>query len=205
MKKTTGFTLLELLIAIAIFAVMASIAYTGLNTVFMIREQTQQQNEQLTKLQMAFIFLGRDLEQYVARPIRDQYGDRQFAFQADTQQFTLTRAGWRNPAQRPRSSLQRVQYYVEDQTLWRVYWMVLDRAQDSLPQRMPLITQVTALQLRFLDQNQKWQPTWPTDLFQPQTEYQHPQAVEVVLQTERWGPIRRLFALPDNPLNQYNQ
>jgi len=198
---TKGFTLLELLVALTIFAVIATLAYSGLNTVLTTRLQIERHTNQLAQLQMTFARLGRDIEQYLPRPIRNEYGDLQPAFQGTVTTLELTCAGWRNPAQQPRSSLQRVAYQVVDNTLWRIYWPVLDRAQDTKPLRTSLLKDVSEIRLRFLDELQQWHEEWPPSL--PPTEVVNLlslKAVEVVLVVKEWGPLTRLFQVVDTNL-----
>ncbi|MEK8018143.1 MAG: type II secretion system minor pseudopilin GspJ [Candidatus Parabeggiatoa sp.] len=201
-KTGLGFTLLELLVALAIFAVIAVMAYSGLDTVLTARQQTDQHATQLARLQMAFIWLGRDIEQHINRPIRDQYGDRQAILQGTISQMELTRAGWRNPAQQQRSSLQRVAYHLEDKTLWRSYWRVLDRAQDAQPIRMGLLKEVNEIQLRYLDEHLRWHEQWPPLNFsngasnEQANSNQTLKAIEVTLTVAKWGRLTRLFRIP---------
>jgi len=201
-KTGLGFTLLELLVALAIFAVIAVMAYSGLDTVLTARQQTDQHATQLARLQMAFIWLGRDIEQHINRPIRDQYGDRQATLQGTISQMELTRAGWRNPAQQQRSSLQRVAYHLEEKTLWRSYWRVLDRAQDAVPIRMGLLKEVNEIQLRYLDEHLRWHEQWPPLNFsngapnEQANSNQTLKAIEVTLTVEKWGRLTRLFRIP---------
>jgi general secretion pathway protein J len=195
-KILQGFTLLELLVALAIFAVIAVIAYSGLNTILSARLQTDQHATQLARLQMALTWLGRDIEQHIGRPIRDQYGDRQAALQGTISHLELTRAGWRNPAQQQRSSLQRVVYHLENQTLMRSYWWVLDRAQDARPLKMDLLNDVDEIQLRYLDDNLQWHEQWPPLNTAPGKKAKL-KAIEVTLTVLGWGHISRLFRVPE--------
>jgi general secretion pathway protein J len=195
-KNQQGFTLLELLVALAIFAVIAVMAYSGLDTVLTARSQTEQHATQLAHLQKAITWLGRDIEQYIERPIRDQYGDNQLSLQGTNSQIELTRAGWRNPAQQQRSSLQRVAYHLENQTLSRSYWWVLDRAQDTHPIQINLLNNVVNLQLRYLDKSLRWHEQWPPSDFSTtntNTLPIIPKAIEVTLTVNEWGRITRLF------------
>ncbi len=201
-KTWLGFTLLELLVALAIFAVIAVMAYSGLDTILTARQQTDQHATQLAHLQMAFIWLGRDIEQHINRPIRNQYGDRQATLQGTISQMELTRAGWRNPAQQQRSSLQRVAYHLEEKTLWRSYWRVLDRAQDAKPIRMGLLNEVNEIQLRYLDEHLRWHEQWPPLNFSNRApnkqanSNQTLKAIEVTLTVAKWGRLTRLFRIP---------
>jgi general secretion pathway protein J len=148
---------------------------------------------------MAFLWLGRDIEQAVDRSIRDEYAEVQNAMlgvETGRYQLELTRTGWRNPAGRTRSNLQRVAYGLREGKLLRVYWNVLDRAQDSQPLESVLLEGVEKLELRFLNDKDKWQDSWPGgELGQPPSETP-PHAVEVTLETKAEGRITRLFRVP---------
>ena len=202
-KIQKGFTLLELLVALTIFAIIAIMAYSGLDTILTARLQTDQHATQLAHLQIAFTWLGRDIEQHIKRPIRDQYGDTQLALQGSIFQMEFTRAGWHNPAQQQRSSLQRVAYHIEEQTLWRSYWWMLDRVQDARPIKMNLLSDVHEIQLRYLDNNLRWHETWPSLNFLNTTLNQNKKsqitlkAIEVTLVVKGWGHLTRLFRVPE--------
>ena len=200
LNRLLGFTLVELLVALAIFAVIAIMAYGGLSTVLQVHSHLEQQGTQLAQLQIAFTWLERDLEQIVSRSIRDEYGEKQPAIQGNLQQLELTRAGWRNPAQQPRSTLQRVAYHLEDNSLWRSYWQVLDRAQDSRPLQVDLLSNLTEFKLRYLDSHLQWHEQWPPSeiLETPPTEIQNQiqptlKAIEVTVTVVGWGQLTRLF------------
>jgi general secretion pathway protein J len=201
LKSLPGFTLLELLVALAIFAVIATIAYSGLNTILTVNSQVEQQATQLAQIQMAFAWLARDIEQLIERPIRDEYGDTQPILQQRPSYLEFTHAGWRNPAQQQRSSLQRVAYYRQGNTWWRAYWWMLDRAPDSQPIKVELLNDVNDLQFRFLDAKLQWHQEWPPlDRTMPTTETEINQvltAIEVTLNVVKWGRLTRLFRVPD--------
>ena len=193
-----GFTLLELLVALAIFGLLATMSYSGLRVILEQQSGTGVEAERLAELQKIYLLMQRDIEQAVDRPVRDEYGDTQPALLgADTLQFT--RGGWSNPAARTRSSLQRVGYVFEDDQLVRYSWAVLDRAQDSEPLRQPLTASVEQLQLRFLAANNEWRVQWPdaNPGADPATLPQAlPRAVEVTLVHDHYGEIVWLFRMP---------
>ncbi len=191
-----GFTLIELMVAMTIFALMSLMAYQGMQSVFAAREQTDADARRLQAIQMTFLVLQRDLEFISEREIRDQYGDRQPAFKlAEDGDFRLelTRDGFRNPAQLPRSSLQRVAYQVSDKGLYRVRWSVLDRAPDSPVIKRRLLDDVTELSIRVLDEKDEWQTAWPMSA----QSHAFPRAVEVSVTFADWGRLSRLFVLPE--------
>ncbi len=186
-----GFTLLELLVALLVFAVMSVLAYGGLRSVLDASSTTTAHMDRLTDLQRTFTALARDVEQLAGRDIRDEYGDRQPAVSAggDDRLLELTRAGWRNPAGQARSTLQRVAYRLDEGILYKMHWAVLDRALDNQPNEAELLDGVTEVELRFLDQALAWHGQWPP----LGVEDARLRAIEVVLELEDWGKLRRLF------------
>ena len=193
-----GFTLLELLVALAIFSLIAVMAYGGLETVLKQQALTEENAESLAALQKTYLVMQRDIEQAVPRAIRDEFGDRQAPLLGTTL-FQLTRGGWNNPANQPRSTRQRVGYSLEDRQLIRYAWLVLDRAQDSTPTRQPLAADIESMQVRYLDEAGNWQEQWPplqagsNPLANP-TDF--PRAVEMTLEHARFGTLIWLFQLP---------
>jgi general secretion pathway protein J len=197
-QSSAGFTLLELLVALAIFSLLAVMSYNGLKIVLDQQAATEVQAEALAELQKVYLLLQRDVEQVVPRPIRDEYGDEQPAL-AGGDALQLTRGGWSNPAGRLRSSLQRVGYAFEDGQLVRYSWGVLDRAQDSEPQRQPLIGDIGEMTIRYLDGKNEWQERWPNPLASGDDTAvltALPGAVEITLDHEKFGPLVWVFRLP---------
>jgi len=194
-----GFTLLELLVALAIFALVAVTAYAGLAAVLDTDEALDEHSRDLRELQLAMQLLHRDLLQLSDRPIRDEYGDVQPALVAGGSAdalITLTRSGWANPTDRVRSDLARVSYGLDGDRLVRAVWPQLDRVAGSEPLRAELFSGVQTVDLRFLDDEGQWQDTWPPLTVTPGVPPGLPRAVELVISHERWGRIRRLIRLP---------
>ena len=195
-RRNTGFTLLELLIALAIFAIIGVAAYSGLDTSLLLRSQVEQSGQRLGEIQFALQLLERDLEQAIARPVRNSYGSYQPALQANAGSdvlFTLTRAGWDNPLHAPRSQLQRVEYRLRERTLWRVYWPSLDGNEEA--RESALLGGVDEVRLRWLDKARSWQTNWPVQADTEGTNATLPLAAEVQLNLSDWGEITRLLAL----------
>jgi len=193
-----GFTLLELLVALAIFGLLATMSYSGLQAVMTQQSYTELAADRLSELQKLYLIMQRDIEQVVLRPIRDEFGDVQPPLMGG-ENFRLTRAGWRNPAGRQRSSLQRVGYAYEEDQLVRYTWLVLDRAQDSEPLIQPLTDAIEQLQVRYLGADNEWKEEWPDRLNTADPAIEAallPRVVEVTLEHEMYGPIVWLFQLP---------
>lgn len=200
-----GFTLLELLVALAVFAIMAIAAYGGLRNVLFTRAAVEEQSRRLAAVQLAVYRMEQDVEQTLARGIRDEYGDPQPALQGGalaSDALTLTRAGWDNPLGQSRATLQRVAYRLREGRLWRLHWQVLDRGGLIEPRETLLLDRVQELKVRFLDADDAWQDDWPppaSDSDDGETGRRDsvvlPRAVEVSLTLEDWGEITRLFPL----------
>lgn len=193
--RNNGFTLLELLVALLIFAVLAVMAYGGLQVVLDAQKRTESQAMHLAELQTFFAILNRDIEQMIDRGIRDNYGNVQASLVGDRSALEFTRTGWRNPAGFARSHMQRVAYVINDEKIVRQGWQVLDRAQNSAPVENALLDHVNELEIRFLDQNLQWQPEWPVSSASSVKAPGLPRAVEVVVDIEGWGRITRLFGV----------
>ncbi|MEO5702997.1 MAG: type II secretion system minor pseudopilin GspJ [Gammaproteobacteria bacterium] len=200
--SNAGFTLLELLVALSIFAVLAAMSYGGLRSVLDTRERTESQAAQLAELQLVFTMLQRDTEQIVARKIRDSFGEFREPVLGEEEGVPLlefTRTGWRNPAGQMRSNLQRVAYNVKEEQLVRSTWNVLDRAQNTEPQVTVLLHGVKTATLQFVGRDFKAHDHWPIigrDLNQVQV---LPSAIEITLDVAGWGRITRLLRVADGP------
>lgn len=196
-----GLTLIELLVAVAIFSLLAALSYGGLANVLGKHRAVDEESQQLATLQRAFLRFGRDLEQAAPRMIRDAYGDQQPALhnRADSYKgmetiIELSVAGRRALPGEAQSSLQRVSYVMRDGSLWRLSWPVMDRAQDTAAHESMLLEGVEELGLRFLTQKGEWVTEWPIDTeVSTATEPALPKALELTLQLKHWGSLRRLY------------
>ncbi|MEZ5566390.1 MAG: type II secretion system minor pseudopilin GspJ [Gammaproteobacteria bacterium] len=196
-----GFTLLELLVAMGIFALIGVMALGGLNNIVNQSTMAGQQDERLASLQRALRIIALDLGSADPRYVRDELGDRkELPFLAEGRGdylVRLTRGGWANPAQLPyRGTLQRVQYRLEDGKLLREYWPVLDRVLGLEPRQEELLTGVEDVKLLFLDTSSgapEWQQQWPPLRNSTGAAAGRPRAVQVTLELEDWGEVERLI------------
>lgn len=190
-----GFTLLELIIALAVFALMSAMAYSGLQSVLETRQHVELQAEQLKHVQIAWATVERDITQAIGRRLRDGNGDLLPVLRGGNNILEFSRIGWNNPNQRPRSAIQHVLWHWENEKLKRSTWLVLDQSPTSLPQDAVVLADVKAFELRFMDEQRQWQLLWPSG---GENEDRLPRAIEVTLDIPGWGRISRLFKLAES-------
>ena len=207
------FTLLEVLIAMAITAVVAGLAYASFSTVLVGRESSQAVAERTYAINRAWLFISRDIEQFAARPVRDEFGEMEPALQGGIVArfpLSLTRSGWHNPLGNPRAELERVNYRLAGDALYRDSYAVLDRSGNTEPREAQLLDGVIDLKVTFLQDGSSarsvgsssdldtrlWEEGWVIDTSRPDELPPPPAALEVRLELEDWGEMRRIYVLP---------
>jgi|WetSurMetagenome_2_1015567.scaffolds.fasta_scaffold05646_9 general secretion pathway protein J len=186
--RNRGFTLLEILVAIAIFSIMAAFSYATLQQVLSTNQHLQKQADELAELQFLFGRFLEDISQLVNRPIRDEFGATEPALIGSSQILKLTRSGWENPLESKRSNLQRVEWMLEGKTLYRQYWTVLDRTRFNQPIKTALLKDIESLEFRYLDSNNVWQKEFPP---KPPAQITI-KAVEMSFDLKNWGKLNRI-------------
>jgi len=201
MKRGRGFTLIEILVATAIAAILAVMAFAAMNQAIQNRERVRAAQARLVALQFTVRNLVQDFSQLTPRPVRVPVGEGYEAAlvgnTASSPVVVLTRGGWSNPAGVQRSSLQRVRYQLREGVLYREFWTVLDAQQEPLPTARPLLDGVTGFAVRYMGDGRQWRDDWPPP--QPNADDQlrylrwRPIAVEITLQLQDWGTVRRVI------------
>lgn len=198
-----GFTLIEVLVALAVFGVLSMMAYLSLGQTLANSDLLTERMQRLQAIQRSVSHLGSDLLQLAPRPIRVEFGAPpqpalSSSFAAEFA-LELTRGGWPNFAGVARSTLQRVAYRIEDGTLVRYHWNVLDRTLNNVPVETIMLDGVSSLTFRFLQEDGEWVDQWPAlsaQATQPPVSGgangDLPRAIEIVLVLENEGEITRV-------------
>jgi general secretion pathway protein J len=199
--KSRGFTLIEVLIALTIFAVMSALAYRGLTSILDARDRVAQENRKWREVAVFFARLEADLVNAVDRNIRNSnnlteaafIGNATFAKESEGQ-LMFTRMGLPG-ASGTLAAPQRLGYRLKQGTIEELVWPVLDQGQRTIPTVQPLLERVSTLQLRYLDASNQWRDIWPGLATGTTTVTPLPKAVEVALTLESGEIITRLLLL----------
>lgn len=166
-RREAGFTLVEMMAAILVFALISAISVGMLTTALRSKETSEAVMSDLAAVQRIHALLSEDIGQMVMRPVRDADGLtdlRVFALDvrgADPlnparedeprEILVLTRTGWANPGGvQPRSGLQRVAWIYDGERLWREASLYPDQAQGAAPVRQMIAEGVEDLQIEAL-------------------------------------------------------
>ena len=207
--RSRGFTLIEVVIAMFIAAIMFAIGYSAINQALVDRDALNVSQARVTEIQRGIRVVTQDFAQAIARAARDTSGNGQLmpammAGGTSDAIVTFTRAGWSNPAGIQRPAEQRVKYRFIEGALVREHWLSVDPALNAVPQQRTLLTKVTAVEIRFLDPvTRQWRTDWPVGSASGQvnpadvdTLLTRPIAIEFTVVFEDWGRIQRLFEIP---------
>jgi general secretion pathway protein J len=195
---SSGFTLVEVLVALAIFGMLTAIAYGTLSVTLSNAEVLTERMQRLQSLQRTMRYLSEDFMQLSPRPVRAELDDNLGpALLTDVQSdfaVELTHGGWSNPAALPRGTQQRVAYRLEENELVRYHWTVLDRTLSNEPAGRALLDEVDSIVFRFMQENGDWTEEWPPENRPGMLGLrQRPRAVEIVLTLTDTTEIRRLL------------
>lgn len=186
----TGFTLVEVLVSLLIFGLIAAAGSAVLSTTIDNRFAVKAASDRTADLQRMRSLLRSDLGQAAARRSRGPTGRPEPQPMVGAQNpgdpaLVLTRAGWSNPGEQPRPSLQRVEYRLVEDRLERRISTHLDGARLGPPQI--LHRGVRELKVSFLRSGAE-APAYTATLDRPL-----PDAVRVTMTLDDYGPVDQLF------------
>jgi general secretion pathway protein J len=196
-RNQSGFTLVEILVAMAIFALIAVGSVTMLSAVTTQNELSDERMKALQDMQRAMLIIERDFLQMVPRKTRVD-GDvsdilvfaEKFAFESDSGSIGFVRSGWHNPQLTlRRSTMQSVAYRTQDKKLERLYTTYVDNAIGVEPKARVLLEGVESISFEFLEKFDSKKFEWK----QAESVEELPIAVAVIIESEAYGEIRREF------------
>lgn len=196
-----GFTLIEILVAMAIFTIIG-LASTGvLTSVINSDNLSTERFQKLEKLQRAMLTIERDVLQIVPRALRVNgeatgltISGGEDVLNSDVDGLGFVRVGWHNPQMLlPRSTLQAIGYRVQEKQLQRLYGNYVDNVIGYEPKVKILLEGIDDFQVTFLteldqlEDPNEWQETYSSA--------ELPLAVSITITSQTFGEIRREFML----------
>jgi general secretion pathway protein J len=190
-KNQSGFTLLEVLVAIGIFSVVAIISYSTLDTYLDQRERLTSHYGKLERLQRLFILLQRDIQFSVGRKVRNG-GELQPAMLSAQGDALITMTVAQADVQSVVGvSLKRVEWQLDGHELVRSQWNVLDHTGNIEPARLLVSDEIANMEINYLlySQNQS------LDISDSLGADQRPAGIELNVTLISGGSYRRVFAI----------
>ncbi|ABR83078.1 TPA: type II secretion system protein GspJ [Pseudomonas aeruginosa] len=190
--KQRGFTLLEVLIAMALFSLLGLACYQLLERVLHSERRIDQHDRQLRQLQRALGIFERDLSQAIGQPLSDDPSRRQ-ALIGRADGLRLVRGGWSNPLAQRRSEVLEVSYRWQDDAWIREYRSPPERDQDvPAGHSQRLLEGVALRRLGYVDAHGRTHPAWPAH----GAPLSLPQAIDIEFDAPGYPGLRRVVLLP---------
>lgn len=190
-RQVGGYTLIEVLISVAIFATLSLVAYSALDGLSKASVATDGFEKDLARLQLAIVRLDGDIQSLVARPTWGQSAaDHGGEFFGRASAIGGLRSGWANPTAQPRASVQRFQWQWQNNRLERLYWSSLHTDRSDAVQVEVVLEDISAWSMQYLTHSGQWQTQWT-----PSAQQSLPKAVAYTFDHPRFGEIRRVLVV----------
>ncbi len=194
-KTASGFTLLEVMVALAMFAVISVAAFTSLTQVQKAHDFSNEKMDNMTQLQLAIRKLEQDLSQITLRPIRNESDETIPAlktFSQDNFYLEFTRSGTDESISLNKTKLLRVAYYIKDKKLYRKIWYQLDRSSDEKAEAYVILNKINSAKIEYFDDKNQSKTAWSSETGGGQT---LPMAIKISFDLEGLGKLERLFEM----------
>lgn len=201
-RHSAGFTLIEILVALMIFAIMGVLAAMSLHSLLRTHEQLKKSDQTLLQLQVTMTLMRRDLMQVV---------DRSPGFLGSSGEIVFTRTGLSDPFDMSRqSNMQRVGYTIQKGGLARLTWNALNQPAKIKPESQIILPGVQSITWQFITDDGKKSSTWPLPKEKASSEIQAnqsalPKVVLMVMHVKNEGVIQGVFPIPARGANATTQ
>jgi general secretion pathway protein J len=201
MKKShSGFTLVEILVALAVFAILATLTSSSMYYAFNTRSRITLQADRMVDLQLAITLIQRDTEQAINRAVRGNEMRIFPGFVGQPNYMELTRSGLSNPnAEEKRSTLKRIAILCENNQLIRRSWASVDSVDRNQYEDKVILRDVKQCEFAYLNKNLQVLTEWHSDVVDlglKQASDSLPKAVRMTLTLSDWGEFSQFFLLP---------
>lgn len=192
MAARNGFTLVELLVAIAIFAVLSALGWQVFDYLNKVKTRNVVHEAALEQLQASYQQLLKDTTQMI--PIAPQIqGEIQPALQLQDGRLSFTKTGVTDPLQQGLLAQERIEYRYDAtaQKLYRLKYQHVHKDGQLQPISSELLTQVEDFKVLLL--NPEMINTWPQN---PQQTTALPRGLEVQLKVQGTEYLWRFSLMP---------
>ncbi|MCM8558198.1 type II secretion system minor pseudopilin GspJ [Sphingomicrobium sediminis] len=188
--RKNGFTLIEMLVGLSIFALLASAGVGLLRASADTQAVVDRSLAEQAEVERIALLLDADLSQVALRPRRDANGGDRPAFTGDPNGMDFVRAGVVALDAAPTSDLRRIGWTVENGRLVRLTFDAVDGPADRLPEAV-LMEDVSGFSLAYRNLSGGWSATWPDGSGEAL-----PRAVRLTLASTRQPQTEFIVALP---------
>ena len=199
-NKSSGFTLIEVLISISIFSILSALAYGALNQSLSTSDKLSEKIDRNQAIQKGIRIIEQDLMQLAKRPIRSEIGNTEInaltTNKVNGYAVEFSRHGWANRLGSKRSTLQRVAYNHIDNKFIRYHWNVLDKTYSNQIDTNELFDNLDEVTFLFMKDNNEWIKEWPPiEVIQDESRAILPNAIKITFMFNDLGEIYRLLEI----------
>ena len=190
----SGFTLIEVIVSLALLAVILVMSYQAVEVVTKVNERSRSGVASEAQLQRAWQIIGRDLMHIRPRRFHDGLGDIEGAYLTNPSDFGVRFSRGGGPMLRTNpSGMRRVNYTInKDDQLIRTSWAITESPRQSDGTTLILLDKVQDVEFNHLDGNGNYSVDWPP-LNSRQTDKALPRMISVTIITENQVETSRLF------------
>ncbi len=190
-----GFTLIEMLMALAVLSIVLAIGYGSLSQLLAQQIKLNNNHQQIRDLQVMMQLMEYDFAFASRRRIRNEYASRLTAFSGEPEKLNLTSNGRRMSKGIRQSRLQHIEYEFKNNTLRRLVWQALDGFRKEDQTVSISLVHIEGLKWQFLSPTGVWENTWPA--IGQGGSSSLPRAVQLNMELSKVGPMQQIFLLPE--------
>jgi len=194
-----GYTLIEVIIALAVFAILSTMSASVMLQAFKTKARLAEETDRINTLELTITLIRRDVEQILNRAIRGNEMHLFPPFIGESNYTEFTRGGYVNPnATVQASTLKRIALLCKKHALTRRSWATLDGPERNQYQDKLLLDNLEACSFSYVSQSQEILPAWrPYAVSQQQKNASLPEAIQLTLELKHLGKVDVLFAIPE--------
>lgn len=196
-----GFTLIEVIVALSIFAILSVVGYKGLNSLIQAKERVVAEDRKWQQLILFFDRVGLDVRQSVNRPIRARDGSLEPAFVGRASfvgeygaQLVFSRFGDQEQSGFLMDT-RRIAYRLHDGAIELLIWPSLDAAPQAKPEVFVVLPYVAQMSIDYFSQDGRLLNAWPEKLVVSNTQSFAPSALKISIKLNSGEVVTRIFAI----------